>query len=63
MFAAAVDDVAERGLADLGALAIACEKRRKDRHRAVPVELVLPAHVVDDDVIPHDLKRYDGKRG
>jgi transposase len=62
VFTAAVDDVVERGLADLGALAMACEKRRKDRRRPVPVELVLPDHVDDTEVIPHDLERYDGKR-
>lgn len=62
VFAAAVADVVERELADLGALAMACEKHRKDRRRAVPVELVLPDHLDDADVIPHDLERYDGKR-
>ena len=62
VFAAAVVDVVERGLADLGALALACERHRKDRRRVVPVELVLPDHLDDDDVIPHDLERYDGKR-
>lgn len=62
VFAAAVADVVERELADLGALATACEKHRKDRRRAVPVELVLPDHLDDADVIPHDLERYDGKR-
>jgi transposase len=62
VFAAAVADVVERGLADLGALAMACEQHRKDRRRAVPVELVLPEHLDDADVIPHDLERYDGKR-
>ncbi len=63
VFAEAVDDVVARGLADLGVLAMACEQRRKQRRRAVPVELVLPAGVDDLDVIPHDLERYDGKRG
>jgi transposase len=62
VFAGAVDEIVERGLSDLGALAMACEKRRKHRRGAVPVELVLPADVVDADVIPHDLERYDGKR-
>lgn len=62
VFAAAVADVVERGLSDVGALAMACEKHRKDRRRAVPVELVLPAHLDDAEVIPHDLERYDGKR-
>ena len=52
-------DLIARGLADVGALAIACEQHRKDRHRPVPVELVLPAHLDDTDVIPHDLGAYD----
>jgi transposase len=62
VFAAAVDDVVARGLVDPAALAIACEKHRKDRRRAVPVAVILPDHVDDPDVIPHDLERYDGKR-
>ena len=59
---AAVADVAARGLADLGALAMACEKHRKDRRRPVPVDLVLPDFEGDADVIPHDLEKYDAKR-
>ena len=59
VFAAAAADLVARGLADVGALAIACEQYRKDRHRPVPVELVLPAHLDDADVIPHDLGAYD----
>jgi transposase len=62
VFAAAVADVAKRGLADVGALAMACEKHRKDRRRPVPVDLVLPEHLDDAEVIPHDLERYDGER-
>jgi hypothetical protein len=59
VFAAAVADLDARGLADVGALAIACEHHRKDRRRPVPVELVLPAHLDDADVVPHDLGAYD----
>ena len=59
VFAAAAADLDARGLADVGALALACERHRKDRHRPVPVELVLPAHLDDADVIPHDLESYD----
>ena len=59
VFAAAAADLIARGLADVGALAIACEQHRKDRHRPVPVELVLPAHLDDTDVIPHDLGACD----
>jgi len=59
VFAAAAADIDARGLADLGALAVACEQRRKDRKRPVPVELILPDHLDDSDVIPHDLEVYD----
>ena len=59
VFAAAIADVVARGLADLGAIAMACEKHRKDRRRPVPVELVLPNHLDDADVIPHALETYD----
>jgi transposase len=59
VFAAAAPDLDARGLADVGALAIACEHHRKGRHRPVPVELVLPAHLDDADVVPHDLGAYD----
>lgn len=43
-----VTDVVARGRGDLGALAMACEKHRKDRRRPVPVELVLPGHLDDN---------------
>jgi hypothetical protein len=60
VFAAAVADLALRGLADLGTLAVACETHRTRRDRPIPV---LPDLHVDDDhvVIPHDLERYDAK--
>ena len=59
VFAAAAADLIERGLADVGALAVACEKHRKDLGHAVPIALVLPDHLEDTDVIPHDLEGYD----
>ena len=59
VFAAAAADIDARSLADVGALAIACEHRRKDKKRPVPIELVLPDHLDDADVIPHDLESYD----
>jgi len=60
VFAAAVADLALRGLSDLGTLAVACETHRTRRDRPIPV---LPDLHVDDDhvVIPHDLERYDAK--
>jgi hypothetical protein len=59
VFASAAADLITRGLADVGALAVACEKYRKDLGRAVPIALVLPDHLDDADVIPHDLEGYD----
>ncbi|MBX3246139.1 MAG: hypothetical protein KF901_03045 [Myxococcales bacterium] len=55
--AAAVTELLERGGHDLGALAILCEQRRTRPRRLLPVELA--PHVVDRDVIPHDLGGYD----
>lgn len=59
VFAAAATDIDARGLADVGALAVACEQHRKDKQRPVPIEIVLPDHLDDADVIPHDLESYD----
>ena len=59
VFAAAAADVITRGLSDIGALAVACEKYRKDLGRPVPITLVLPDHLDDADVVPHDLETYD----
>jgi transposase len=59
VFAAAVVDLDARGLADLGALAVACERQRKLAGRPVPLDLVLPAHLDDAEVIPRDLGTYD----
>ena len=59
VFAAAVAEIAERGLRDVGALAVACDRIRRDRHRPVPVDITLPAHIEDRDIVPHDLETYD----
>ena len=58
-FARAVSEIAARGLHDVGALAIACDRLRRQAGRPVPIDFVLPAHAVDRDVIPHDLETYD----
>lgn len=55
--ASAVDDLLAKGGHDLGALAILCEQRRTKPRRVLPVEI--GPHVVDRDVIPHDLGGYD----
>jgi len=54
---AAVQDLLAKGGHDLGALAILCEQRRTSPRRILPVEL--GAHVIDRDVIQHDLGGYD----
>lgn len=57
VLAPAVDALLGKGSHDLGALAILCEQRRTKPRRVLPVQL--GAHVVDRDVIPHDLGGYD----
>jgi len=59
VFAAAVAEVVARGLRDTSALAVACDRLRRERHRPVPIDVPLPDHVDDRDVIPHDLETYD----
>lgn len=53
----AVAAMIERGTSDLGALAILCEQHR--RRRPPPLPLELGKHVLDRDVLPHDLGGYD----
>jgi transposase len=59
VFAVAVAELVARGLRDTGALAVACDRLRRERHRPVPIDVPLPAHADDRDVIPHDLETYD----
>ena len=54
-----VADMLERGVHDRGAMAILCEQRRKRQHGPAPNLIQLGAHVVERDVIPHDLGGYD----
>lgn len=61
LLAAAVEEVLARGLHDPGALAALCEQRRCARAAPVPLDIPLPSHVHDRDVIPHDLGTYDAK--
>jgi transposase len=53
----AVDALLAKGHHDLGALAILCEQTRTKPRRILPIEL--GAHVIDRDVVPHDLGGYD----
>lgn len=57
VLSAAVEDLLAKNSHDYGALAILCEKRRSRPRRVLPLELA--DHVVDRDVIPHDLGGYD----
>ena len=59
VLAAATADVIARGLSDPAALDAVCEKRRKGRALPIPLEVKLPEHITDRDVVPHDLESYD----
>jgi transposase len=59
IFVHAVTEILARGLHDPGALAQLCEQQRRARSRPVPVEIALPSHALDRDVIPHNLEDYD----
>jgi transposase len=59
LLAAATADVIARGLSDPAALDAVCERRRKRRALPVPLEMTLPDHITDRDVVPHDLETYD----
>ncbi|MCC7542758.1 MAG: IS21 family transposase [Deltaproteobacteria bacterium] len=55
----AVQDMISRGTHDPGALAMLCEQRRRALHARPPTIIELGPHVVERDVIPHDLGGYD----
>jgi len=59
LFSLAVDTLLDRGTSDLGALAHVCEQLRRARQRPVPIDVKLPSHTKDRDVIPHNLEDYD----
>jgi transposase len=59
IFIHAVTEILQRGLHDPGALAQLCEQQRRARSRPVPIEITVPSHVPDRDVIPHNLEDYD----
>jgi transposase len=54
-----VIDMLARGVHDRGAMAILCEQRRKRKGGPAPNVLELGPHVIERDVIPHDLGGYD----
>lgn len=58
-FAIAVDDVLDAGSSDISAVVVACERRRRERGQPVPLDVAMPAHIPDCEVIPHSLEDYD----
>ncbi len=53
----AVAELLDTGSHDYGRLAMLCEQRRTRPRRVLPLEFA--PHVVERDVIPHDLGAYD----
>jgi transposase len=54
-----VDEMLARGLHDRGAMAILCEQKRKRHGSPAPSVVELGPHVIERDVVPHDLGGYD----
>ena len=54
-----VSEMLARGTHDRGAMAILCEQKRKRRDGPAPTIIELGSHVVERDVVPHDLGGYD----
>ena len=59
IFSAAINDVVERGIWDVGAIAQVCEQKRIATGLPVPVAIQFGDGVKDRDVIPHLLESYD----
>jgi transposase len=60
ILADAAGDMIQRGTFDPGALAILCDQHRQRRKTSPPpIDLNLGQHVVDHDVLQHDLGGYD----
>ena len=56
---AVVDEMCERNVVDIGAMAVLCEKHRKQHGSRAVAVLELAPHVLERDVVPHDLGGYD----
>jgi transposase len=54
-----ISEMVARGTHDRGAMAILCEQKRKGRGSPAPTIIELGPHVVERDVVPHDLGGYD----
>jgi hypothetical protein len=48
-----------RGTHDIGALAVLCEQRRRKGRGPAATVIAFADHVVEGDVVPHDLGAYD----
>jgi hypothetical protein len=59
VFSLAIAVLLAKESTDLGALVVACERRRRERGQPVPLEIALPAHIPDREVVPHALEDYD----
>jgi transposase len=59
VFGLAVDDALDGGGSDISGLVVACERRRRERGQPVPLDVAMPAHIPDREVIPHALEDYD----
>lgn len=59
IFSAAIKDVVERGIWDVGAIAQVCEQKRIATGLPVPVAIQFGDGVKDRHVIPHPLEGYD----
>jgi transposase len=57
----AVLEMCASDLHDVGALALLCEQARRRANLPIPMALPLPPHVVDGNVVSHDLASYDTK--
>jgi transposase len=54
-----ISEMLARGIHDRGAMAILCEQKRRRHGGPAPAVLALGPHVVERDVVPHDLGGYD----
>jgi hypothetical protein len=60
-FVAAIEEIVKRGLRDISAIAVACDRIRRSKRHPVPVDIAFPAHLDDRDITPHALETYDDK--
>ena len=59
IFSAAINDVVDRGIWDVGAIAQVCEQKRISIGLPVPVAIRFGEAVKDRHVTPHPLESYD----